>query len=64
MTLFDRLKKGLTRTREKLSSGFRSVLRIGRKIDRETLIRLEETMLAADFGPTTTSKLINVVQDG
>lgn len=64
MTLFDRLKKGLTRTREKLASGFRSVLHIGRKIDRETLIRLEETMLAADFGPTTTSKLIDVVQDG
>lgn len=64
MTLFDRLKKGLTRTREKLASGFRSVLHIGRKIDRETLIRLEETMLAADFGPTTTSKLIEVVQDG
>ncbi len=64
MTLFDRLKKGLTRTREKLASGFRSVLHIGRKIDRETLIRLEETMLAADFGPTTTSKLIDVVQNG
>ena len=64
MTLFDRLKKGLTRTREKLAGGFRSVLHIGRKIDRETLIRLEETMLAADFGPTTTSKLIEVVQDG
>lgn len=64
MTLFDRLKKGLTRTREKLASGFRSVLHIGRKIDRETLIRLEETMLAADFGPTTTAKLIDVVQDG
>ncbi|MCH7884637.1 MAG: signal recognition particle-docking protein FtsY [Planctomycetes bacterium] len=64
MTLLDRLKKGLTRTREKLASGFRSVLHIGRKIDRETLIRLEETMLAADFGPTTTSKLIDVVQDG
>ena len=64
MTLLDRLKKGLTRTREKLASGFRSVLHIGRKIDRETLIRLEETMLAADFGPTTTAKLIDVVQVG
>jgi fused signal recognition particle receptor len=64
MGLFDRFKKGLAKTREKLSAGFRSVLRIGRKIDQETLTRLEETMLAADFGPATTAKLIDVVHAG
>ncbi len=64
MGIFDRFKKGLVRSRETLASGFRSVLRVGRKIDQETLSRLEDTMLAADFGPVTTSKLIDAVQSG
>lgn len=64
MGLFDRIKQGLAKTREKIASSFRSVLRIGRKIDQETLTRLEETMLAADFGPTTTTKLMDVVRGG
>jgi len=59
MGLFDRFKKGLSRTRERIASGFRAVLRVGQKIDAATLDRLEETMLAADFGPTTTAKLID-----
>lgn len=64
MGLFDRFKKGLERTREKLSKGLRSVLRIGRKIDKATLERLEDTMLSADFGPATTEKLIEIVSGG
>lgn len=64
MGIFDRLKQGLTRTREKLAAGFRSVLRIGRRIDQETLSRLEDSMLAADFGPVTTKKLMDVVRSG
>jgi fused signal recognition particle receptor len=64
MGLFDRFKKGLARTREKLSAGLHAVLRIGRSIDQDTLTRLEETMLAADFGPATTSKLIGIVHAG
>ena len=64
MGIFDRFKKGLARTREKVSAGFRSVLRVGRKIDEETILRLEETMLAADFGPTVTQQLIDVLTAG
>lgn len=64
MGLFDRLKQGLTRTREKLAAGLRSVLRIGRKIDQETLSRLEDTMLSGDFGPATTTKLMDIVRSG
>ncbi len=64
MGLLDRFKKGLTRTREKVTSGLRSVLRVGRKIDRDTIDRLEDTMLTGDFGPTTTRKLIDVIQAG
>ncbi len=64
MGLLDRFKKGLTRTREKLSTSFRSVLRIGKKIDQTTLDRLEDSMLTADFGPVTTEKLIDIVRGG
>ncbi|MBI4717464.1 MAG: signal recognition particle-docking protein FtsY [Planctomycetes bacterium] len=64
MGLFDRFKKGLARTREKLSAGLRSVLRLGRKIDQETLSRLEDSMLAADFGPATTARLMELVRNG
>lgn len=62
MGLLDRFKKGLSRTREKIVSGFRATLRVGQKIDVSTLTRLEETMLAADFGPATTQKLIDDVR--
>jgi fused signal recognition particle receptor len=64
MGLFDRLKKGLSRTRERVAAGFRSVLRIGQRIDQDTFTRLEDTMLAADFGPQTTRRLLDVVQSG
>ncbi|MCH7808790.1 MAG: signal recognition particle-docking protein FtsY [Planctomycetes bacterium] len=64
MALFDRFKKGLARTREKLGAGLRSVLRIGHKIDRSTIERLEDAMLSADFGPATTTKLIDLIQAG
>jgi len=62
--LFDRFKKGLARTRDKISSGFRSVLRIGQKIEPSTLDRLEDMMLAADFGPVTAAKLIDTIRTG
>jgi len=64
MGLFDRLKSGLSKTRQKIASGFRAVLRIGRKIDQDTMQRLEETMLSADFGPATTEKLLAIVRGG
>ena len=64
MGLFDRFKQGLTRTREKLATGMRAVIRVGRSIDQDTLTRLEETMLASDFGPTTSAKLVDVVRGG
>ncbi len=62
MGLFDRFKKGLSRTREKLRAGFRSVLRVGQRIDQDTMSRIEDAMLSADFGPTTATKLVGMVQ--
>jgi len=64
MGLFNRLKDGLTKTRRKISTGVRSILRIGQKIDEGTLDRLQDAMLSADFGPSTADKLIDVVRAG
>lgn len=52
MGLFDLFKKGLSKTREKLASGLRSILSVGRKIDDALLDELTDAMLAADMGPT------------
>jgi len=62
MGLFDRFKQGLSKTREKISRSFRSILPFGKKIDDDLLDQLEETMLADDMGPSTTTKLIGEVR--
>ncbi len=51
MGLFDRFKKGLARTRDKLVSGLRNVLTFGRKIDDALLDELADAMLVGDMGP-------------
>jgi fused signal recognition particle receptor len=62
MGLFDRLKAGLAKTRDKLVGSFRSILPVGRKIDEALLAQLEETMLASDLGPTTTTRLMEGIR--
>lgn len=62
MGLFDRFKKGLAKTRDKISRSFRSILPFGKKIDDAVIDELEETMLADDMGPATTARLIDEVR--
>jgi fused signal recognition particle receptor len=62
MGLFDRLKQGLAKTRDKITRSFQSILPFGRKIDDGLIDELEETMLADDMGPAATSKLIDEVR--
>ena len=59
MGVLDRLKAGLSKTRDKVAGGFRAVLPFGKTIDEDVLLDLEETMLAADIGPATVTKLID-----
>lgn len=59
MGLFDRFKKGLAKTRDRIAGGFAAVLTLGRKIDETVLAELEETMLAADMGPATVADLVD-----
>ena len=61
MGLFDKLRRGLAKTREKVVGGFRGLLR--GPISDDLLDRLEEQMLADDMGPSITTRLIDEVRD-
>ena len=63
MGLFDKLKSGLAKTRDKLGGGLKAVLTLGRAVDEELLEELEETLLLSDVGPSTTNDLIEAVRD-
>jgi fused signal recognition particle receptor len=54
----DKLKSGLSNTREKLGGGFARVF-ANKKLDEETLDALETTLLTADVGVAATSHLID-----
>ncbi len=58
MGLFDKIKRGLSRTRQRIGAGLSAVLPVGRKIDQALLDDLRDTLLLADTGPATVDKLI------
>lgn len=60
---FDRLKEGLSKTRESLVGKLRSVLFMGRKIDAQLLSEIEEILITSDVGVTTTEKIISRLTD-
>lgn len=60
---FDRLKEGLSKTRESLVGKLRSVLFMGRKIDAQLLSEIEEILITSDVGVTTTEKIIERLKD-
>lgn len=55
---FEKIRKGLTKSRESLVRSLQAVLPIGAKIDDVTLERLEEILIAADIGPAVTQKFL------
>lgn len=62
-SLFERLKQGLSKTRQKFSGALRSVIRIGRKLDAETLDLLTEALIAADVGPRAAERMAHDVAE-
>ena len=60
--IIERLRKGLTKTREALSGSLRSVLLVGRRIDRELLDELEEALISADVGVDTSLRLVEQLE--
>ena len=64
MGFFDRLKAGLTKTREKFIDKIDEILHGSTKIDDELLDELEETLITSDVGMATTEKLITGLRKG
>ena len=58
MSLWDRFRQGLGRTRERLTAGLGAVLSRRGALDEPTRAALEEALLAADVGPATTEALL------
>jgi fused signal recognition particle receptor len=59
--LFDKIKKGLARTRD-LFSGIASLFRLRGRVDREFLQKLEERLYLADVGSVATSEIVERVR--
>lgn len=56
--LFQRLKSGLSKTRQSLSRRFDAILSGNRRMDAEMLEEIEETLITADIGVPTTMRLM------
>ncbi len=63
MNLWNRIRDGLARTRERVTGTLGALLQHKGAIDPETRERLEEALLAADVGPSTTDKLLASAAD-
>lgn len=62
MGLFDRFKKALAKTRDKVVGSFESILPFGRSIDEDLLDQVHDTMIQDDFGPATAAALVDAVR--
>lgn len=59
--LFDKLKQGLSRTRD-LFSGIASLFRLRGKVDKDFLAELEKRLFLADVGTHTTRQIVDRVR--
>src|SRR5690606_334192 len=69
MGLFDRLREGLTRTKQQIVERFDDIVRRAdeperrsRPIDVETIEELEELLISADVGVAATERILDAVQ--
>ncbi|MDH4099241.1 MAG: signal recognition particle-docking protein FtsY [Nitrospirota bacterium] len=56
--MFSKIREGLTKSRNFLADKLGAVLAIGRKVDEELMEELEELLIGADFGMSTTMLLM------
>ena len=63
VSVFERFKKGLGKTRASLTGGLSDMFSLGKKIDEELLEEIETTLLMADVGVTATSEIIDSLTD-
>ncbi|HEY3347906.1 MAG TPA: signal recognition particle-docking protein FtsY [Nitrospirota bacterium] len=63
MGFFDRLKDGLTRTREQFVGGIENLVMGKKQIDEQLLEELEELLITADIGVDTSVRIIDNVRE-
>lgn len=63
MGFFDKLKAGLTKTRESISQQVNNVFSAFMKVDEELFENLEEALIMADIGVETTEYIIEKLRD-
>ncbi len=63
VSVFERIKKGLGKTRASLTGGMADLFSVGKKIDEDLLEEIETTLLMADVGVTATSEIIDALTD-
>jgi fused signal recognition particle receptor len=60
---FERLRDGLTKTRNSFVNKLRATIGFGRKIDEKLLEEIEEILITSDIGFATTERIINSVRN-
>ena len=60
---FNRLKSGLTKTRDQFLSQLSGLLRVGRRIDENLMEEIEEILIQSDVGVDTTLTLMDNVRE-
>jgi len=63
MGFFDKLKQGLTKTKESINGKINDVFSNFRKVDEEFLEELEEALIMSDIGIETSTKIISNLRD-
>ena len=63
MGFFDKLKQGLAKTKNAVFGQINEVVKNFRKVDEEFLEELEEIMICADMGASTTEKILDELRD-
>lgn len=63
MGFFDKLKSGLSKTRENFSQKVNEVFKVFRKVDEELFEELEEALITADVGVNTSMEIIERLRD-
>ena len=63
MGFFDKLKQGLTKTKESINEKINDVFSNFRKVDEDFLEELEEALIMSDIGIETSTKIIGNLRD-
>ena len=63
MGFFDKLKQGLSKTKNSFEEKMNNVFSTFRKVDEDLLEELEEVLIMSDVGVETSTKIISNLRD-